>query len=596
MSKDNPYDMPPWFKEFSKTHDDSMKRMEEQIKLSQEETRKKFEEIQEETRKKFKEIQSDANESSDYTVSNNDAILNLLKRLEKLEKVEKQMTMDQKAHKDSCDALHTEVRSIVEGGSELSEEKKAEIDQKISMITNGVRYLEEQLRAELEVAQGTQEELSKFEAQTIEAVNEEINKQSEVINEVKQLKLSLEKLSLEQDALKRGITNRIVDDRSKTLDKIRTYLPQILLFDDVKEEFAKGSRNRADHDTAAKSLAQPSCFIAKGTSPEQALEKLEKIQYQLTNNGIPPAKWLTLVKTHSLAERYVYDDIDQWDDFLIRLLRINFVQYAIAAEEKISNFDSDKKNMQYFFKSWIDLARHYPFVTSAVATMTQSLRDSLLASNLYPIANLMDNFKTMEEIEKFVTSSLDEIPFVYVNPRKTKSDEVEDSALVRFNAIKNKDSLRYSKFANDHRTGRDKKANGHSYSKVKRSAKYWCRECHCQSCKRLFTQFKERKKHTSPRVEHHARFRALEYRFEDGEEDLIELYDSCPTLYHKGTVEEEDESEDETVVSDYHEDYIESEDQGHDIAAELAEFRNAQTEARHYKSEQQIIDRKGNSF
>ena len=498
MSKDNPYDMPPWFKEFSKTHDDSMKRIEEKIKL-----------IQEETRKKFKEFQSDANESSDYAVSNNDAILNLLKRLEKLQKVEKEMTMDQKAYKDSCDALHTEVRTIVERGSDLSEEKKAEIDQKNLMIKHGVRYLEEQLRAELELAHGTQEEVSKFEAQTIEPVNDEVNKQSEVINDVKELKLSLKKLSLEHEALKRGITNRIVDDRSKTLDKIKTYLPQILLFDDVKAEFAKGSRNRADHDTAAKSLAQPSCFIAKGTSPEQALEKLEKIQYQLTNNGIPPAKWLTLVKTHSLADRYVYDDIDQWDDFLIRLLRINFVQYAIKAEEKISNFDSDKKNMQYFFKSWIDLARHYPFITSSVATMTQSLRDSLLASNLYPIVNLMDNFKTMEEIERFVTSSLDEIPFVYVNLRKTKSDEVIDCALVRFNAIKNKDSLRYSKFANDHRTGRDKKANGHSYSKVKRSAKYWCPECHCQSCRGLFTQFKERKKHTSPRVEHHARVREL---------------------------------------------------------------------------------------
>lgn len=61
-----------------------MKRIEEKIKL-----------IQEETRKKFQEIQYDANESSDYAVSNNDAILNLLKRLEKLEKVEEEMTMDQ---------------------------------------------------------------------------------------------------------------------------------------------------------------------------------------------------------------------------------------------------------------------------------------------------------------------------------------------------------------------------------------------------------------------------------------------------------------------------------------------------------------------
>jgi hypothetical protein len=72
-----------------------------------------------------------------------------------------------------------------------------------------------------------------------------------------------------------------------------------------------------------------SCFIAKGTSPEQPLERLEEIQYQLTDNGIPPAKWLTLVKTHSLAERYVYGDIDQWDDFLIRLLRINFVHICM---------------------------------------------------------------------------------------------------------------------------------------------------------------------------------------------------------------------------------------------------------------------------
>ncbi len=73
------------------------------------------------------------------------------------------------------------------------------------------------------MAHGTQEELSKFEAQTIEAVNEEINKQSEVINEVKELKLSLKKLTIEQDALERGIINRIVDDRSKTLDKIEIY-------------------------------------------------------------------------------------------------------------------------------------------------------------------------------------------------------------------------------------------------------------------------------------------------------------------------------------------------------------------------------------
>ncbi len=116
MSNDNPYDMPPWFKEFSKTHEDSIKRMEARLEATQKNLMKRIEEkiklIQEETRKKFNEIQSDANESSDYAVSNNDAILNLLERLEKLEKVEKEMSMDQKAFKDSLDALHTDVDKI----------------------------------------------------------------------------------------------------------------------------------------------------------------------------------------------------------------------------------------------------------------------------------------------------------------------------------------------------------------------------------------------------------------------------------------------------------------------------------------------------
>ncbi len=123
-----------------------MQRMEARLKATQKSLMKRIEEkiklIQEETKKKFIEIQSGADESSDYAVSNNDAIFNLLERLEKRKKVGKEITMDQKAYKDSCAALHTEVRSIVERGSDLSEEKKTEIDQNFLMITNGVRYLE----------------------------------------------------------------------------------------------------------------------------------------------------------------------------------------------------------------------------------------------------------------------------------------------------------------------------------------------------------------------------------------------------------------------------------------------------------------------